>query len=296
MTEPKLQHEIIKAGNLRMHAVIQGEGPTVLLLHGFPESWYAWRHQLPALAEAGYRAVAVDMRGYGETDMPPDVSDYHVDRLCEDVDNLITALSDQPVHLVAHDWGGAVAWMFAAQYPDRLKSLAILNAPHPRAFHHHIRHNFKQIRRSWYMAFFQLPWLPEFLLRLDAQKIFAKAFRGASFRKEMFPDDVIDAFRLPMMRPGRLSAALNYYRALGRDLSNLERAKNFPDLSMPTMVIWAQNDIALGPELCDGIDQYFLGHFELHTIARCSHWVQQEQPEQVNKLLLDFLADREKDQ
>ena len=285
-------HETLNANGLRFHAVTAGAGPTVLLLHGFPENWYSWRHQLPALADAGFRAVAVDLRGYGRTDRPRGVSAYRIDRLVEDVDGLIAALRDRPVHLVAHDWGGAIAWVVAARRAERLASLTILNAPHPKAFYERLRHDPKQRRRSWYIAFFQIPWLPEFLIRLDADRQFKKVFRGMARRKEMFPDEVIAAFREPMLEPGALTAALNYYRALARHPRNLREARGFPALTLPTLVIWAMNDAALGPELVDGLEKEFRGPFELHRIPDSSHWVQQEQPERVNELLIDFLRRR----
>ena len=287
--DARWNHETLAANGLRFHAVTAGSGPTVLLLHGFPESWYSWRYQIPALADAGYRAVAVDLRGYGGTDRPRGVKAYRVARLVEDVDGLIAALGGRPVHLVGHDWGGALAWVFAARRGERLASLTVLNAPHPKLFRRHLLHDRKQMRRSWYIAFFQIPWLPEFLIRLDAKRQFGKTFRGWARRKEMFPDEVIAAFREPMLRPGALTAAINYYRAIGRDPASLRDARDFPKLSVPTLLIWAMEDRALGPELIDGIEAEFRGPFELHRVPDCSHWVQQEQPERVNEILIDFL-------
>jgi len=284
------RHEFLQANGLRFHAAIEGEGEPVLMLHGFPENWYAWRHQLPAVADAGYRAVAVDLRGYGLTDRPSQVSDYHIDHLCDDVDGLIAALGDKPLHLVSHDWGGAIAWVFASRRPDRLRSLTVMNAPHPKMFYRHLRRNVRQMLRSWYILFFQIPWLPEAVFGSNPDRQVRKLFRDAAFRKEMFDDEVLAAFAEPMRQPGALTAGINYYRALARDPSNLKQAKEFPDLPMPTMVIWAQNDFALGPELCDGLEKHFIGHYEHHPIDNCSHWVQQEQPEKVNELLLAFLA------
>jgi pimeloyl-ACP methyl ester carboxylesterase len=281
-------HETIRANGLKFHAVTMGAGPLVLLLHGFPENWYSWRHQLPALAAAGFRAVAVDLRGYGGTDRPRGVAAYHVDRLVADVDGLIDALGG-PVHLVGHDWGGAIAWIFASRRGERLRTLTVMNAPHPRAFFRELLHNPKQRRRSWYFALFQLPWLPEFLIRRGAASIFAKAFRGAALRKEMFPDEVVAAFRDPMMEKGALTAAINYYRALARDPKSVRDARNFPDIAVPTLLIWAMSDFSLGRELADGLEPWFRGRLTIDRVPDCSHWVQQEQPERVNERLIGFL-------
>jgi pimeloyl-ACP methyl ester carboxylesterase len=287
-------HGTIRANGLSFHAVTMGDGPPVLLLHGFPENWYSWRHQLPALAAAGHRAVAVDLRGYGGTDRPRGVAAYHIDRLVADVDGLIDALGGPlggRVHLVGHDWGGALAWIYAARRGERLRTLTVMNAPHPRAFFRELRRNPKQRRRSWYFAFFQVPWLPEFLIRRGANTIFAKAFGGAARRKEMFPDEVIAAFRDPMMEPGALTAAINYYRALARDPRNLRDARNFPAIAVPTLLIWAMNDAALGPELADGLEPWFTGGLAIDRVPGCSHWVQQEEPERVNARLAGFLRE-----
>lgn len=278
----------LSANGLNFHALQAGEGPTVLLLHGFPENAFAWRHQIEALAALGYRAVAIDMRGYRGTSRPKGVAAYASDPLCRDIDGVIEALGNRPAHLVGHDWGGAVAWEFAARFPRRLRSLSILNAPHPDLFERHLRSNLRQLRRSWYMFFFQIPWLPEALLALNLRGVMTKMFRGMAVRKEMFGDDVIEAFATPMAEPGALTAGLNYYRAAARGL--LTRRWPLPAVTVPTQVIWADGDEALGPELCDDLRQYVTGPLEVTHIPECSHWVQQEQPERVNALLADFLG------
>jgi len=290
--DPAWNNIYLDANGLRFHAVTEGQGPVVLMLHGFPENWFSWRHQLLALADAGFKAVAVDMRGYNMSDRPSRVSDYHIDNLIRDIYEIISALGEQKVHLVAHDWGGAVAWFVAAYHPEKLLSLSELNIPHPKAFQWHLLHNFRQLRRSWYMFAFQIPLLPEIMIRRDADTQFVKTFRGWAHRKEMFPDEVIQAFKEPMMEPGALSAAINYYRALLRDVNSFKRVKSLPQIVVPTQVIWGDDDRSLGSELCDAMQQYFDGHFEIHHIPNCSHWVQHEQPEMVNEFLIDFLKNR----
>ncbi len=267
----------------------QGDGPVVLLLHGFPENWRSWRHQLPALAAAGFRAVAVDLRGYNLTERPAGVEAYRLSRLCEDVQGLIAALGGGPAHLVGHDWGGAIAWTYAARRPADLLSLTILNAPHPRIFRRNLFRNFRQMRRSRYMFYFQIPWLPERLILANAKQNFDKVFRGWGRRKELFTDEVIAGFREPMTEPGALTAALNYYRAMFRSPRLYRQAGTFPKIAVPTLVIWGDDDRALGLELCDGLADEMAAPFEIRHLANCSHWVQQERPEEVNEFLIEHL-------
>ena len=150
---------------MRLHYVEAGEGPLVVLLHGFPEFWWSWRHQIPALAEAGFRVVALDLRGYAQSDAPPRWRDYRMELLAGDVAGLIDALGEERAHVVGHDWGAAVAWMVATLHPERVERLAILNVPHPETMLRTLRTSPQQLRHSWYMFFFQIPWLPEWLTR-----------------------------------------------------------------------------------------------------------------------------------
>ncbi|MDP8223115.1 MAG: alpha/beta fold hydrolase [Candidatus Lernaella stagnicola] len=288
--DPAWQHEFFTANAIRFHAVTEGAGPLALLLHGFPENWFSWRYQLRALARAGYRAVAVDMRGFNESEKPNGVAAYHADHLRRDVVGIIKALGGEPAHLIAHDWGGAVAWDVAAHHPDILRSLSILNAPHPRIFMRRLFRSPRQLRRSWYMFFFQIPWLPERLMRADIDTQFARAFRGWAIRKEMFPDEVIAAFAEPMKRPGALTAGLNYYRAAFRNFRSGRKAERSPNIAVPTQVIWGEDDRALGKELTEGMEHYVDAPYEIHFLPACSHWVQQEYPEETNALLIDFLT------
>ena len=287
---PEWGGQLYDINGLRLHAVVKGNGPVVLLLHGFPENWYAWRHQINALSKAGFKAVAPDLRGYNKSQRPTNVSDYHIERLCEDVDGWIGLFGNNPVHLVAHDWGGAIAWYYAATRPEKLATLTILNAPHPKLFNQHLRKNPRQLLRSWYMLFFQIPWLPEALIRADLEGTFRRTFKGWAIKKEMFTDEVIEAFAQPMKTSGALTAGINYYRAIFRDTHSFKEAGKFPKIEVDTQVIWADSDRALGKELCDGLEDQMEGHFEIHHIPDCSHWVQQEQPEKVNEYLLDFLT------
>ena len=186
MVRDALKHGSAYVNGVRLHYVTQGAGPLLILLHGFPEFWYSWRYQIPALAKH-FTVVAPDMRGYNESDKPSGVAHYHIDRLTGDVQGLIRAFHEERAVIVGHDWGGGVAWSFAANYPHLTERLVVLNCPHPGAFQKALQENRQQLRRSWYIFYFQLPWLPELGLRLFRRRFIAQAFRGMAVRKEAFP-------------------------------------------------------------------------------------------------------------
>jgi epoxide hydrolase 4 len=287
MNDP-FRHEFVSANGIRFHVVTAGEGPLVVLLHGFPQFWYAWRHQIPALATR-FRVAVPDLRGYGQTDKPPKVSDYALPTLSTDVKELIGALGEKKAHVVAHDWGGAVAWDVALRYPEVVDRLAVLNCPHPAIFGKTLRSSFSQLRKSWYMFFFQLPWLPEAFLRLG--KTTENVFRGMAVRKDTFTDEDIAKFREAIRIPGAASAMINYYRAIFRSFGEMQRIeREAKKISSPTLLIWAEDDVALGKELTVGMEPLFTNSFRIHYVPKCSHWVNEEQPELVNRLLLEHLA------
>lgn len=292
MTE-SWRHEFIEANGIRFHYVTAGDGPLVVLLHGFPQFWYAWRHQIPALA-GHFKVVAPDLRGYGDTDKPPRVSDYRTGVLAADVAALVKALGHEKAYVVGHDWGGGVAWMTALQHPQVVDRLAVLNCPHPVVFGKALRSNLRQLGRSWYMFFFQLPVVPELVFQLSPQGMVERMFRGMAVRKETFDDEDLRQFRQALAKPGALTAAINYYRATFRNFSAMRDLERQPKrINAPTLLIWAENDVALGKELTYGMEPLFSGPFRIHYVSNCSHWVNEEQPELVNRLLIDFLAARE---
>jgi epoxide hydrolase 4 len=287
------KHELVEANGIRFHYVTAGEGPLVLLLHGFPQFWYAWRHQIPALATR-FKVVAPDLRGYGETDKPPRVADYRTGVLAADVAALVKALGHERAHVVGHDWGGGVAWTAALQQPQAIDKLAVLNCPHPRAFAKALRSNLRQLGRSWYMFFFQIPAVPELVFRLAPGRVVERTFRGMTVRKDTFTDEDLRRFREAMEKPGALTAAINYYRATFRNVAAMrELERSEARIAAPTLLIWAEDDVALGKELTYGMEPLFSGPFRIHYVPGCSHWVNEEQPELVNRLLLEFLTGRE---
>ncbi len=286
------KHEHVEANGIRFHYVTAGEGPLVLLLHGFPQFWYGWRHQIPALATR-FKVVAPDLRGYNDTERPRRVADYRTGVLASDVAGLVRVLGYDKAHLVGHDWGGGVAWTTALQQPEVVAKLAVLNCPHPLLFAKALRSNLRQLGRSWYMFFFQIPAVPELVFRLFAKRIIDRTFRGLAIRKDTFTDEDLRRFHEALAKPGALTAAINYYRATFRNFSAMRELERAPKMiGVPTLLVWAENDVALGKELTYGMEPLFSGPFRIHYVPACSHWVNEEQPELVNRLLLEFLDDR----
>jgi pimeloyl-ACP methyl ester carboxylesterase len=257
-----------------------------LCLHGFPESRFSWRHQLPLLADLGYRAWAPDLRGYGDTTpRPTDVASYDIERLMDDVAALIDASGCKEVTLIAHDWGAVIAWTFAtARRP--LKRLVIMNVPHPAVFADVVKHSAAQRRRSWYVAFFQLPWLPELMLRANMARAVRRAFSDMGVDKSRFPPEVLDHYAANALRPGALTAMINYYRAAVR--ARLPE-RPWPVIQTPTLIVWGEEDAALGLETLEGTEGY-VRDLTVRRLPGVSHWVQQEAPEAVNLILAEWLT------
>ena len=266
-----------------------GAGPDVALcLHGFPESRFSWRHQLPVLAGQGWHAVAPDLRGYGGTTRPAERAAYRMERLVEDVAALFSALGARRRLLVGHDWGALIAWQFAIQRVQPLDGLVIMNVPHPAVFRTVLRRSPRQLARSWYVFFFQLPGLPELLLRARGAQAVADAFRTMAVDKTAFPPEVLAHYQQNALQPGALTAMINYYRA---NFTTLADRTPTPRINTPTLMIWGEQDTALGLELTEGYGPY-VADFTLKRLPGVSHWVQQEAPEQVNAAMLGWLASR----
>lgn len=279
----EIEHAFVRANGIRFHvARIEQDGPLILFLHGFPECWYSWRNQLPVVAEAGYRAWAMDMRGYNTSDKPDGVEAYHLDVLATDVEELLNAAGAEKAILVGHDWGALVAWRFAMDYAERVSKLVIMNVPHPAAQ----RAGFlmpRQLLKSWYIAFFQLPQLPERMLTRIPLRT-ARGIRASAVRRRAFSDTDIEVYATAIAQPGAMHAAVNYYRALVRWGFWLP----VKQIDTPTMMIWGEEDIALDKALTYGTEKW-VRDFRIHYIANCGHWVQNEAAEEVNRHLLDFI-------
>jgi pimeloyl-ACP methyl ester carboxylesterase len=280
-------HNYANVNGIRMHYVAQGEGPLVVLLHGFPEFWYSWRHQIPFLAKK-YRVVAPDMRGYNETDKPG--AGYDVDTLAEDIVCLIRHLGAEKAIVMAHDWGGGVAYHLAYRNPEVLDKLVIMNAPHPFHLMKALRSSGAQRRKSWYMFFFQLPLIPEASLKANNYYVIKRIFSRSTVRKEAFTGEDIEKYMEAWGKPGALNRGINYYRMAFRKGTGLWRFYQGKKIQAPTLIIWGEKDAFLGMELTRDLEQYSAAPLSIKHIPKCGHWVQQEAPEEVNRYLGEFLG------
>ena len=283
---------MVASNGLRFRVLQAGPegGPLVLLLHGFPEGAGCWRHQIAPLAAAGYRVWAPDQRGYGESARPAGVRQYRLPLLAADAFGLLDAAGVASARVVAHDWGGAVAWWMAQARPDRVERLAILNCPHPAVMRRALYTNPRQMLKSWYMALFQLPWLPEALLGAGDGALLARGLRTSS-RKGAFSVADLAAYRREWRRPGALRAMIDWYRAARYPLRMGGRvgAAAEPRVQPPTLLLWGRRDHALGAELArPTLERCALGR--LVVLDAATHWLQHEEPERINAALLEHLA------
>jgi len=277
-------HREALVNGVRLHYVEAGSGPLVVLLHGFPEFWYSWRHQIPALAAAGFRAIAPDLRGYNLSDKPAGVSAYRLDVLLEDVAGLIRHAGADSAAVAGHDWGGILAWHLPRSHPRLVEKLIILNAPHPAAYRREMR-SWKQILKSWYVFLFQVPGLAEQLLGAGDYDLVGRMLRRQPVHNEAFTPDDVRHYKHALARPGALTAALNYYRALRYPS---ERTSEPAPISVPTLLLWGEQDSYLSPELTEGLDRW-VPDLRVVRFPDASHWVQNDTPERVNRLMIDFL-------
>jgi pimeloyl-ACP methyl ester carboxylesterase len=279
--------EALLGGGVRLHYVEAGpgDGPPVVLLHGFPEFWYAWRRQLPALAQAGFHVLAPDMRGYNLSDKPRGRRAYDPYRLADDVAGLIGHLGVDSAHVVGHDWGGAAAYATAMSHPELVRRLVVLNAPHPARMIAALR-TARQLRRSWYMLLFQLPVLPEWLLARDGFS-FAKRSLRSGAAPGAFGDEDLNRYAEAWSQPGALTGMINYYRAIPLRTPRQALASMAP-IAAPTLVIWGERDRYIGPELAEP-EPRWVPEVRVERIPDASHWVQHEAPARVNELLVEFL-------
>jgi epoxide hydrolase 4 len=282
-----LRYQTVSANGIDFNVAVAGSADRLALcLHGFPESSFSWRHQMPLLAQLGYRVWAPDLRGYGGSSRPIGVNAYSLENLEADVAALIEAAGAKDVLLVGHDWGALIAWHYAMSGRLPISRLIIMNVPHPALAEKGLRTR-RQLAKSWYIFFFQLPWIPEWLLARNHCAAIGRAFRGMAVDKTRFPDEVLRVYQNAAAEPGALTAMLNYYRALIRFPSRT-RHRGAPRIETPTLMIWGEVDTALGKELTFGTDEY-VSNLTLRYLPNVSHWVQQEAPETVNGMMEAWL-------
>lgn len=283
-------HRYATTNGMRMHYVEAGRAgdPLVVLLHGFPELWWSWRHQIQALVAAGFRVVAPDQRGYADSDKH---GPYDLDTLSEDIAGLLASLGQKRAMIVGHDWGGAVAWHLAATRPELCSRLVILNSPHPVIFKRALFGNRRQMKRSWYMFFFQLPWLPERLLTRGDASAIVRLLKGNAVRRDHLDEETLAPYREAMRKPGAASGMLGWYRNIPKAaLRKRDGRKHFPTIEAPTLLVWGMRDRALGYEDVVPGTEKFVRDLVVERIAEAGHFVQSDAPEEVNEKLLAFLS------
>jgi epoxide hydrolase 4 len=292
MNWPDVQFVRVAANGINFEVATLGSGDRLALcLHGFPEHAYSWRHQMPLLARLGYRVWAPNLRGYGGTDSPREISAYRTRTLVADVAALIQAAGARETLLLAHDWGGALAWSLALEQPRLIDRLVVMNLPHPACFARELRRP-PQLLMSWYIFFFQLPWLPEFMLGRRKARATSGIIRGSARNPARFTDDDLEVYRANAARPGGLTAMVNWYRALFRG-GGLRRFRSghVPVIHIPTLFLWGDADTALSIRTTRETEKY-VSHLTFRIFPGVSHWIQQEAPEAVNAMLEAWLTGR----
>ena len=284
----KILHEFVKVNGIRMHYVTMGNGSLIVLLHEFPEFWYSWRYQIPTLSKQ-FKVVAPDMRGYGETEKPVKKEAYKIEKIVNDIVELIHVLGYEKATIAGHDWGGIISWSIAMMAPDVVEKLIILNAPHPGVYSKHMSKNLKQILRSWYIFFFLIKGIPELILSSSNYKILKSSILKSSVRKESFTEKDIETY-VSSWKSGGVSGGINYYRAnLSLRYWSNSNSVSFPKIKVPVFQIWAEDDIFLGKELTENTQEFIDAPYRLHLIPNCGHWLQQEASAEVNRIMIKFL-------
>lgn len=291
MTEHGFRDEYVNANGIRFHCITAGQGPLCLCLHGFPETWYSWRNQIPLLARS-YKVVVPEMRGYGETEAPREVGAYRLPILIEDVKGLIGAFGERTATIVSHDWGGIVALHYSQAHPETVEKLVVMNAPHLADYVDLLfrRKSVRQIAKSWYVLMNQVPGLTEALFSAGDYAVFEWLIRRYAVRKEVLTPEVMKRWKENLRRSG-LRGGVNYYRAARWAFSEILAGRLSPGpITAPVKVIWGEVDRALDRELGHAIERHTGGGFEFHLVKGSGHWVQQEAATEVNEQIAGFLA------
>jgi len=285
-----LEFRVLHINGIALHVVLAGpaSGKPLIFLHGFPESWFAWRLQIDHFVSSGYRAIIPDQRGYNLSDKPAGVANYSIDLLARDVVGILDSVAHSKAFVVGHDWGAAVTWYLAARFSDRVSRTAILSVPHPRVFLKNLIINPAQLRRSWYLLFFQLPWLPEFILGRRDWALLVRVLRDTS-RPGVFSDSILEQYKESWANKGALTAMLNWYRAALLRPSKFALDSEASRVKVPALLILGKNDQFVGEAMArESLHYCDDGHLEI--LETVTHWVQHEEPAQVNSWLSQFFA------
>lgn len=278
----RIDFEHLSTNGIKLHTALAGPaaGHPIILLHGFPEAWFGWEEQILALAEAGFRVIAPDQRGYNLSDKPAGVESYRTRTLVKDILGIAKTLGLESFHLGGHDWGAMVAWALASTFPRRVKRLAIANVPHPAVFSSYLRSHPSQLLKSWYMFFFQLPGLPEQFVKAGSWKFLVSAL------PEGWQAPQYDRYRAAWSQPGAITAMINWYRA---NLGASQQIKS-PSLVEPeTLIIWGKKDPHLSWQMA-GLSLELCQRGELVYLEDATHWVQHDRADQVSQLLVEHFG------
>jgi len=282
----------VKTNNIRLNVITAGPttGKTVVLLHGFPETaLISWHYHIRLFAEKGYHVVAPDMRGYNTSDKPPAVMDYLIDELAADIAGVFDHFKQEKVILVGHDWGAAVAFRVALLYPSRVEKLGILNVPHPLVMENYLKGSFEQLRKSWYIFFFQLPYLPEMKLNMDNYRFGSSILGASGIKGKSFSLDALNRLKESWAIPDALGSMVNYYRAVFRGKFSVKKVD--PMVQPKTLILWGKDDIALSFEMAEITARDYLKDGKLIPLE-ATHWVQHDRPEEVASYLLKFFEEK----
>lgn len=285
-----LEFRVFRINGIALHVVLAGpaNGKPLIFLHGFPEFWFGWRRQIDHFVSSGYRVLIPDQRGYNLSDKPAGIGSYSIDLLAKDIVGLLDSLTISKAFVVGHDWGAAVTWYLAARYSERISRAAMLSVPHPRVLIQNLIMNPAQLRRSSYIFFFQIPWLPEFILRRRDWALLVRALRDTS-PPGVFSDSDLEQYKESWIRKGALTAMLNWYRAALLCPSKLALDSQASRVKVPALLIWGKNDQFAGEVMArDSLQYCDDGRLEIFESA--THWVQHEEPARLNTLLSQFFA------
>ena len=285
-----LEFRVLNINGIALHVVLAGSpsGKPLIFLHGFPEFWFAWRRQIDHFVSSGYRVIIPDQRGYNLSDKPAGIANYSIDLLARDVVGVLDNVAGSKAFVVGHDWGAAVSWYLAARYSDRIHRTAMLSVPHPRVFIKNLIMNPAQLRKSWYMFLFQLPWLPEFIVRRRDWALLVRALQDTS-TPGLFSDSDLEQYKESWARKGALTAMVNSYRAALLPPSKLALDREGSRVKVPVLLIWGKNDqFAVEAMARESLQYCDNGHLEFFETA--THWVQHEEAANVNNLLSQFFA------
>lgn len=284
--EGDLTHRYVTLGEVKLHYVEQGEGPPVVLLHGFPEFWYTWHRLIPELAAAGFRAIAPDQRGYNLSDKPEGIDPYEVEVLIEDVVRFIREVAGGRAIVIGHDWGGGPAWYLAMQHPEMVERLVILDSPHPERFAAHV-YRFPQILKSWYMFAMRLPGIPELLFKAFRNALPRAVVTKGTLRKDAYTKEDLARYDEAWTRPNVWNRTINWYRALVRrgpkGVAHLIAATD-----VPCLIIWGVQDKTLGHQMAEPRAD-LVPNARVEKLEHAGHFPHADDPDAVHRMILEFL-------